>query len=153
MRQAPEVIRNFVSPIATGLGYEFVGAVFGQAESGLTLRVYIDLADGISVDDCASVSRQISAALDVEDLIHGDYFLEVSSPGLDRPLFSLADYERQIGQEIKLRMTVPHASGRRNFRGTLQQVDEPKVVLEVDTEIFELEFSDIESANVIARLD
>jgi len=166
MRRAPENIWDFISPIVEGLQYTFVGATLGQGESGLTLRVYIDKeatgdeagvgethADrsGIVVEDCAAVSRQVGAALDVEDLIAGEYCLEVSSPGVDRPLFSAADFEQQIGKTVKVRLAVS-SSGRRNYKGEVKQVEDAVVVVEVDGELHDLPLADLESANLVTSV-
>jgi len=150
MRRAPEKIWDFVAPIVTGLGYEYVGSGLGQTESGLTLRVYIDGQEGITVDDCAAVSGQVGAALDVEDLISGEYCLEVSSPGMDRPLFEAAHYQSQVGQTVKVRMAVP-LDGRRNFKGLLSEVSDEQISIEVDGELYELAIRDIESANLVSQ--
>ena len=97
MRHAPGNIQAIVEPVVTSLGYELVGVEFlMQGHSGL-LRVYIDDEDGIQVNDCQRVSHQLSGVLDVEDVIKGKYQLEVSSPGLDRPLFTAEHFERFQG--------------------------------------------------------
>jgi ribosome maturation factor RimP len=150
MRRAPDKIWEFVGPIVTGLGYEYVGAGFGQADSGLTLRIYIDGSNGVTVDDCAVVSGQVGAALDVEDLISGEYCLEVSSPGLDRPLYEVSHYQAQLGESVKVRMAVP-VDGRRNFKGLLSNVSGEQISIEVDGELYELAIRDIETANVMAQ--
>jgi ribosome maturation factor RimP len=150
MRRAPDKIWDFVAPIVTGLGYQHVGTGLGQTESGLTLRVYIDGTDGITVDDCAAVSGQVGAALDVEDLISGEYCLEVSSPGMDRPLFDIEHYQSQVGNNVKVRMAVP-LDGRRNFKGLLSDVGDDHIFVEVDGELYELAVRDIESANVVSQ--
>ena len=157
MRRAHENIWDFLSPIVEGMGFTFVGAALGQGESGLTLRVYIDRESddgesGIVVDDCASVSRQVSAALDVEDLIAGEYCLEVSSPGMDRPLFSVEDFEQQVGNTIKVRMAVS-ASGRRNYKGAVIDVKDGIVTVEIDGDLHELQVHDVETANLVTRGD
>jgi len=166
MRRAPENIWDFLSPIVEGMDYTFVGASLGQAESGLTLRVYIDKEatgeddgtgetgpnrSGVVVEDCVAVSRQISAALDVEDLIAGEYCLEVSSPGVDRPLFSSADFEQQIGNTVKVKLGVT-GSGRRNYKGVVTQVENDLVVVEVDGDLHELHLRDIDSANLVTAV-
>ncbi|MDO6805612.1 ribosome maturation factor RimP, partial [Wenyingzhuangia sp. 1_MG-2023] len=91
------------------------------------LRVYIDHADGITVDHCADVSRQIGSVLDVEDPISQDYTLEVSSPGMDRPLFTMDQYVQSVGEEIELRLRMPF-DGRRKFKGRLQGIEEQDIV-------------------------
>lgn len=148
MRRAPEAIWNFISPIVDALNYEFVGASLGQSESGLTLRVYIDREQGINVDDCATVSSMIGAGLDVEDLIADEYCLEVSSPGMRRPLFNADQYERQKGKTVKVRLTVPQ-DGRRNYTGVLTAADPERITLEIDNEAHQLTIRDIDSANVV----
>ena len=163
MRRAPENIWDFLSPIVEGMDFTFVGASLGQAESGLTLRVYIDKEytgnevgigedgpdrSGIVVEDCAAVSRQVGAALDVEDLIAGEYCLEVSSPGVDRPLFSVEDFEQQLGNTVKVRLAVS-ASNRRNYKGVVKQVEDGRVTVEIDGEQHELVVRDIEMANLV----
>jgi ribosome maturation factor RimP len=130
------------------LDYELIGAALGQTESGLTLRIYIDHADGVGVDDCAKVSNLIGAGLDVEDLIAGEYCLEVSSPGLRRPLFSASHFAAQKGNEVKIRLTVPQ-DGRRNFKGTLSGVEGEQISLEIDGATHQINVADIDSANVV----
>ena len=114
------------------------------------LRIYIDSEDGIGVEDCERVSRQSSSILDVEDAINGEYVLEVSSPGMDRPLYELAQYEKYKGEDISLRLRFPY-DGRRNFKGRLVGIDGDEIVLVVaDTEyLFPIE--GIDKANVVPR--
>ncbi len=152
MRRAPETIWNFVAPIVESLQYEFVGASLGQTESGLTLRIFVDQPDGVSVDDCAKVSNMVGAGLDVEDLIAGEYCLEVSSPGMRRPLFDAAQFEKQMGSEIKVRLTVP-VDGRRNFKGELTGVEGDLITMQVDNTSHQITIRDIDSANVVPRFD
>lgn len=147
MRRASAEVWSLLQPVIEAMGYEFVGAQLGQAENGMTLRVYIDNAEGINLDDCSAVSRQVSAALDVDDLIDGAYMLEVSSPGLDRPLFTLAQYKQHVGQtvNIKLRELV---SGRRRFTGLLTAVEEDLALVEIDGTVYDLPMDKIESARL-----
>ena len=102
------------------------------AGKGKTLRFYIDGPNGVSIDDCANASRQISVLLDVEDdVVSGAYTLEVSSPGLDRPLGRLSDFERFVGQQAKL-STRCLVGGRRKWVGTIQGVEDEEIVLKTD---------------------
>ena len=140
-----------VGPVVTGLGYEFVGAEFGRAEGGQTLRVYIDAADGIDVDDCAEVSRQLDVVLDVEDVVPGAYTLEVSSPGVDRPLFDEAQFGAQLGEEVRVRL-LGGVDGRRNYKGRLVTVGGGTVTLEVDGAEHVLPLADVEQAYLIGKL-
>ncbi|MFA9421452.1 MAG: ribosome maturation factor RimP [Gammaproteobacteria bacterium] len=139
-------------PVIQSMGYELVGVEFqGSVQHG-TLRVYIDHENGIGVDDCAVISQQISAILDVEEPIQQAYDLEVSSPGLDRPLFKPADYELFTDRLVKIKMAVP-VDGRRNFKGVIQGVKQSKIVqVMVDNESYELLISDIAKANLIGEV-
>jgi len=148
MRRAPDTIWKFVTPIVESLNYEMVGAALGQTESGLTLRIYIDREEGVGVDDCAKVSNLVGAGLDVEDLIAGEYCLEVSSPGLRRPLFSADHFTAEQGSEIKVRLTIAQ-DGRRNFKGTLTGVEGEQIIVDVDGTAHQISIADIDSANVV----
>jgi ribosome maturation factor RimP len=139
-------------PVIQSMGYELVGVEFqGSVQHG-TLRVYIDHENGIGVDDCAAISQQISAILDVEEPIQQAYDLEVSSPGLNRPLFKPADYELFTDRLVKIKMAVP-VDGRRNFKGVIQGVKQSKIVqVMVDNESYELPINDIAKANLIRKI-
>ncbi len=151
MRRASQAIQDVVEPVVTGLGYEFVGAQFGQGENGQTLRIFIDTDKGILVDDCVAVSKQLSAVLDVEDTIKSAYQLEVSSPGLDRPLFTAAHFESQLNEEVRIRMDVA-VDGRRNFKGKLVVVENDELVVEVDGIDYTLPVNEVEQAHLVANL-
>ena len=111
-------ICDLLEPAVSGLGYELVGVELGGAESGPVLRVFIDCDAGITVGDCEKASRQIGAVLDVEDPIPESYHLEVSSPGLDRPLLTADHFTRFAGHPVRLRTTEP-MDGRRGWKGRL----------------------------------
>ncbi|HLD17120.1 MAG TPA: ribosome maturation factor RimP [Coxiellaceae bacterium] len=147
-------VNKLVNTAATALGYEWVGCELLQNGRSSTLRVYIDSPKGIGVGDCAKVSRQISAALDVEDLIVGHYLLEVSSPGLNRPLFRLSQYTPFIGQCIKIRLHQP-VENQRNFTGILEAIEENKAILLKinDENTRRFLFQDIAKANVISDFE
>ena len=130
------------------LGFELVEAELSGGRHHRTLRVYIDGPEGVTVDDCAAVSRQLSAILDVEDPITGSYTLEVSSPGLDRPLVTPADFRRFQGAMIKVRL-LNALDGRRNFTGRLLETTHESVVMEVDQERFNLPLAAIERARLV----
>ncbi len=136
-------------PVIQSMGYELVGIEFQGSTQHGTLRVYIDHENGIGVDDCVAISRQISAILDVEEPIQQAYDLEVSSPGINRPLFKARDYEQFSGHSAKIKMAVP-LQGRKNFKGVLQGVTDSKFVqILVDNEDYELPISDIAKANLV----
>ena len=141
-------LTELLAPTVTGMDYEFVGLEYLSGANPAVLRVYIDLPDGITVDDCALVSRQLSAVLDVEDPIAGEYNLEVSSPGLNRPLFTVEQYQQCIGERIKLKLRVPQ-NGRRKYTGQLMQVTDTSIELMVDNTTETIFVADIEKANLI----
>ena len=134
------------------LGYELWGIEFIRAGKHSTLRVYIDHANGISVDDCAEASHQVSALLDVEDPITTEYYLEVSSPGMDRPLLKPEHFARYIGQvaTVTLRMAV---NNRRKYKGTIKQVEREMITLTIDGKDEILAFANIQQANLIPNFD
>jgi len=111
------------------MGYELVGVEFVEHPGNAVLRVYIDHDNGITLDDCEQVSRQLSAMLDVEDPIPGNYSLEVSSPGMDRPLFKARDFERFAGNKVKLKLDGLW-NGRRKFGGVLRGIRGDDVLVE-----------------------
>ena len=142
-------LSELFEPVVESMGYELVGIEFLGADGHGTLRVYIDRNEGVSLDDCAAISHQVSGILDVEEPIKQAYDLEVSSPGIDRPLFKLADYERFAGKTARIKLTVG-LLGRKNFKGQLQGVADSKLVtIEVDGEIFDLPYADIAKANLV----
>ncbi|PHM66868.1 hypothetical protein Xsto_00892 [Xenorhabdus stockiae] len=136
-----------ISAPVEALGYELVGLEFIRARVS-TLRVYIDSEEGITVDDCADVSHQVSAVLDVEDPIPGLYNLEISSPGLDRPLFKAEHYQRFMGEEISLMLRMA-MQNRRKWQGIIKAVDGEMITVTVDgkDEVFAL--SNIQKANLV----
>ncbi len=143
-------LQELLEPGVIALGYDFVAVELTGDGSQTILRVYIELPGGITVDDCAKVSHQVSAILDVEDPISGEYTLEVSSPGLDRPLVKSEDYERFAGEEVKIH-TSEAVLGRRNFTGRLQGVEKDLVLVEVDNEIYEIDLGNIDRARLVPK--
>ena len=145
-------LEGLVKPVVEGLELEFWGMEYLSKGKDSVLRIFIDTDDvkGINVEDCARVSRQVSAILDVEDPIVGEYNLEVSSPGMDRPLFSLAQYQAYIGSVVSLRLRVPF-DGRRKFKGQLTGVENEDVVIRVDQEEYLLPIELIDKANVVPQ--
>jgi len=144
-------LRDLIEPSVSGLGYDLVAVELTGDGSNTILRVYIDLPGGITIKDCEAVSRQLSAVLDVEDPIRGEYALEVSSPGLDRPLVRREDFEQYVGEDVKIRMA-EQVLGRRNFTGRLQGVEGNLVLVEVDNEIYELDLEHMERARLVPKL-
>lgn len=132
------------------LGCELWGIECQRAGRFMTVRLFIDKEGGVTVDDCADVSRQVSAILDVEDPIADKYNLEVSSPGLDRPLFTLPQFERYIGQDIAVHLRIP-VMERRKWQGKLERIENDMVILIVDGQEQVLVFGNIQKANVVAK--
>ncbi|WP_118803010.1 ribosome maturation factor RimP [Haemophilus haemolyticus] len=132
------------------LGCELWGIECQRAGRFMTVRLFIDKEGGVTVDDCADVSRQVSAILDVEDPIADKYNLEVSSPGLDRPLFTLPQFERYIGQDIAVHLRIP-VMERRKWQGKLDRIENDMVILIVDGQEQVLVFGNIQKANVVAK--
>jgi ribosome maturation factor RimP len=148
MAQASEKLVAIIEPAVTALGYELVGVEHLPQGHHSLLRIYIDHEEGITADDCGDVSHQVSAVLDVEDPIRGAYTMEVSSPGLERPLFTLAHYARFVGQLVEIRLHSPLA-GRRKFKGRILGVEGDVVTVEVDGEEQRFVFDNIDKAHLI----
>jgi ribosome maturation factor RimP len=149
-------LQSLVEPVVTGQGYELVDVEFKNELGAWILRVYIDkphredrLEGGVGLDDCAQVSRELSAVLDVDDVIPGHYSLEVSSPGLNRPLKKEADFARFVGKKAKIRTRHPVGDSRRNFSGTLVAVAQGKVKIDVGDQVCEVPVDDVEKANLV----
>lgn len=139
-----------VAPAVSGLGYEFEGLEYLSYGKNSTLRIYIDSPKGISLEDCQIVSRQVGSVLDVEtDLVRGAYNLEVSSPGLDRKLFTLEQFQRVIGRQVRVVLQAPLISGKKSFVGKLTAVESEQVGLEVDGSVINLDFAKVAQANVV----
>lgn len=142
-----EKIREVVTPPVEGAGYELVDLEFKHEQVGWVVRVYIDAPGGISHDDCERVSRELSAVLDVHDVIPHHYSLEVSSPGLNRPLRKAEHFARFKGQKAKVRLK-NGIDGRRNFSGLIKDAAENRVVMDVDGKEWTLPLDDLEKANL-----
>lgn len=139
---------KLLEPAIEQLGFELADLDLKTGGRDGLLRIFIDKAEGIGIEDCEAVSRQVSAILDVEDPLPGNYTLEVSSPGLDRTLTKPDHFRRFMGQDVKVKLRFPLA-GRRNFRGALAAADEDKIEVEVDGELHSLPLATIESARLV----
>ena len=129
MSARADELQRMLAPVVSALGYELWGVEINVYARHSLLRIYIDGPAGITVDDCAVVSRQVSSTLDVGDPIQGAYTLEVSSPGWDRPLFAVEHYRRYLGEQVALRLAYP-VEGKRNITGRLLAVNEMQVEVE-----------------------
>ncbi|WP_305806072.1 ribosome maturation factor RimP [Stenotrophomonas sp. YIM B06876] len=149
-------IANLLGPTAKALGLDLLGVEYLPAPGGATLRLYIDVPLDeqperiINVDDCERVSREVSAQLDVEDPISGNYTLEVSSPGVDRPLFTLEQFQRHLGESAKVVLKLPQ-DGRRRLQGEIAAVDleQATVAFSVDGKPFVAAFDNIDKARIV----
>ncbi len=150
MTASRDTLVGLIEPVVSAMDLELWGVEFFAGRKTSVLRVFIDREDGVGVEDCARVSRQISALFDVEDPINGEYTLEVSSPGLSRPLYSLTQYGQYVGEIIDLQLRFPF-EGRRKFKGELTSVDAEDIVLVVDDHEYIFPFDSIEKAKVVPR--
>ena len=151
MSARDDKLQALLAPTVEALGYELWGLEFLKQGRHSLLRVYIDSEHGIQVDDCAKVSEQVSALLDVEDLISGEYVLEVSSPGVDRRLFTAEQYPAYVGEELEVKLRRPF-EGRRKFKGILRGVEDSDIVLLVDDHEYLLPFGDVDRAQLKLRI-
>lgn len=145
-----KVLQSLLEPIVSAMGYELWGVERLKQPRHLLIRVYIDHPEGISVDDCGTVSHQISGVLEVEDPIKGEYVLEVSSPGLERPLFFIEQFIQFQGENVFIRL-VRNQDGQRKFKGRLTAVEDNHVIHLVDEHEheFKLPYNDIDKAHLL----
>ena len=144
-----EELNQLLEPAIADLGLELVGIEFSPNAAGSLLRVYIDESErGVTIEDCERASREISALLDVNDPVAGRYTLEVSSPGLERPLFTPAHFARFLGEQVKLTVNLP-LDGRRRFQGPITAVDEDRVTIEQDGAALSIAHANIAKARLV----
>ncbi len=143
-----EELRGLLEPAIERLGYELTDLELKFSGRQAVLRLFIDRPAGVGLDDCEKVSRAVSALLDVEDPLPGRYYLEVSSPGLDRKLTKPAHFQRFTGETLKVQLRFP-IEGRRRFRGQLLSADDRNIVLEVDGTQHSLPLATIDSARLV----
>jgi len=144
---------RLIRPAVEGMGYEFVGLEYLANPKNRLVRIYIDRQpDGIGVEDCADVSNELSALLDVEDPVSGQYSLEVSSPGVERPLFEPAHYRRFVGETAVVHLHAP-MDGRRKLVGAIVEADEERVALDVDGIRTEVRFDEVRRAHLKPDMD
>ncbi|MDZ7902703.1 MAG: ribosome maturation factor RimP [Rheinheimera sp.] len=148
MTKQEQRLTELLSPTVEAAGFELLGCEFVPAGRHSTLRLFIDHPDGVTVDHCAVVSREVGAILDVEDPIQNEYNLEVSSPGLDRPLFTPAHFAKVVGQKVEVKLAIPQ-DGRRKFKGQLLEIVDDMLVIEVDGKPYRLLMDNVDKANVV----
>jgi ribosome maturation factor RimP len=141
-------VEDLVEPVLEEMGFELVSVQYLSKYGRWVLRLYIDKEGGVTIDDCARVSGEIGDLIDVKDVIEHQYVLEVSSPGLDRPLKKERDLTRAIGKKIKVIMGVP-LKGRRNFTGDLKDYQDGQLLIETNGEMVALPWSQVDRANLV----
>lgn len=144
-------IQELLEPAVEALGFELWGIEYLSQGKHSVLRIYIESEQGIGVDHCAQVSAQVGSILDVEEVIPGEYTLEVSSPGMDRLLFKLEQYPAFVGESIELRLRSAF-DGRRKFKGILKGVEGEDIVVQVDDHEYLLPHGTIDKARIQPRL-
>lgn len=147
-----EALKEMLEPAVSAVGMELWGVEFLAQGKHSILRLYIDSEQGVTIDNCEAVSHQVSGVLDVEDPINGEYSLEVSSPGMDRPLFSFAQFSRYVGELVKVRLQVA-VSGKRNFTGKLLAANDGDLTFEVDNQQLTVSINQIDKANLVPIFD
>ena len=140
-------VRQVVEPILESQGFELVDLEYQRESHGWVLRIYLDREGGVSLDDCAGISHEVGAVLEVKDLIPSAYILEVSSPGLTRPLKKPEDFNKFRNQMVKIKLYEP-LDGRKNFKGTLLGLEGDRVRVEVEQRVYELPLQRIAKANL-----
>ncbi|HCM47506.1 MAG TPA: ribosome maturation factor RimP [Colwellia sp.] len=150
MAKFEQKITDLLRPAVEETGKTLRGIEYISAGNNSVLRLFIDHENGINVDDCAEVSRQVGALLDVEDPISSEYSLEVSSPGVDCPLFDLSHFQEVIGETVNIRLSMP-LNGRRKFKGLLIAIENDTLIVQVDSIDYELAFSNVDKANLVVK--
>jgi ribosome maturation factor RimP len=148
-RSTSKYLEDLIEPVVSSLGCELWGLEYhASGRHRGALRIYIDKPEGVDLSDCEKVSRQVSGVLDVEDPIQGEYTLEVSSPGMDRPLYTLEQFAEFVGEQVKVKLRVPF-EGRRQFKGLLSGVEGDEVKVVVEDHEYLLPIESIDKANVV----
>jgi ribosome maturation factor RimP len=142
---------ELLEPVITALGYEMLGIEYFKQKDGSMLRLYIDNDAGITIDDCTRVNHQVIGVLDVHDPIKEKYLLEISSPGLNRPLFTLEQFKRYPGQEVKMRLR-EKLDGRRMIRGVIKAVEEKAVIVSDDGVDYLIPADVIDLAHLVPKI-
>jgi ribosome maturation factor RimP len=145
-------LTDLLEPVVNALGYELILLEFSPRDGSGLLRLFIDGPDGIGISDCEKVSREVAGVLDVEDPIRQAYQLEISSPGLDRPLAKPEHFQRFVGEIAKIQMLAP-VSGRRRFQGVIASATKDEVLIETPEGVVTLPLADVEKARLVPNFD
>jgi len=141
-------VSALIEPVLDEMEIELVDIEYLSEQGRWILTIYVDKSGGITLGDCARVSREIGDLIEVKDIFHQGYVLEVSSPGLNRPLKKEKDFEKAVGKKIKIRMVTP-LEGQRNFRGSLRSFQDGVLCLSVRDDLILLPYGDVEKANLV----
>lgn len=147
-RGTAQEVSDIIAPVLEDMGFELVDVEYVSKHGRWVLRLFIDREGGVTIDDCARVSREIGDIIDVRDIVDHEYVLEVSSPGIDRPLKKKKDFQGAAGRRVKLRTTHPR-EGRRNYEGVLDRVEGDTITLLVDGAEISLSIEEVEKANLV----
>jgi ribosome maturation factor RimP len=145
-------VSDLIEPIINELGLELIDVEYLTDLGRWVLRIYIDKDGGVNIDDCATVSHELGDLIDIKNIIDHNYVLEVSSPGLNRPLKKEADFIRVIGKKIKVKTRMP-LDGKRNFTGILEDFKEHTLYVQLEGELATISWADIEKANLVYEFD
>ena len=145
-------ITDLIEPILDEFGFELVDVDYLSEHGRWVLRIYIDKVGGVSIDDCARISGELGDLIDIKEIVRHEYVMEVSSPGLNRPLKKEADFIRVIGKKIKVKMTEP-VNGRRNFAGYLKDVRDHILYIEDEGGLITLSWPEIDKANLVYEFE
>jgi ribosome maturation factor RimP len=141
-------VTDLIEPILHEMDFELVDVDYLSEHGKWVLRIYIDRAGGVTIDDCARISGELGDLIDIKDIVRHEYVLEVSSPGLNRPLKNEADFARVIGKKVKVKMRMP-VNGRRNFSGYLKDVRDHIIYIEDEEGLITLSWPEIDKANLV----
>lgn len=145
-------VSDLIEPIINEMKFELIDVEYMSDRGRWVLRIYVDKDGGVTLDDCAKVSGELGDLIDIKNIIEHEYVLEVSSPGLNRPLKKEADFIRVIGKKIKVRTRMP-VDGRRNFAGRLKDYKEQQLFIETEGGLVTLAWPEIEKANLVYEFD
>lgn len=148
MKQAPKHLLSLVEPVVEGLGYECVGIEYNPHPRHGLLRVYIDTENGVLLEDCTKVSHQLSGVLDVESPISTNYELEVSSPGIDRPLFKLSQFKQFLGKMVTINL-FKSINQQRKITGIIEKVESSAIILRRADQVLEIPFQTMSKARLV----
>jgi len=152
MSKKEQELETLLTPTVAALGLRVWGVEYlGQGKHSM-LRIYIDRDEGVTIDDCEAVSKQVSELLDVEEVLSSSYTLEVSSPGMDRVLFKPEQYAESIGETVDVRLNYPF-EGRRRVIGALTGLENDEMVVQAEDSEYQIPLSNVQRARIVPRFE